>query len=229
MHENHRQRMKQRFLKDKNLNSFAEHEILEMLLYYSIPRRDTNPIAHRLLEKFGSLSNIFSADTDALTTVDGIGENTAVMLKLVYQTSRKLWQDLPRKKALLKTTAQAASYIRPLLHGLPNEAVYVFCLSKSYELKHFEQISDGSPDSANINIRDVFGCAFRTNSSIVLLAHNHPANSCYPSAADIQTTKIIKAALETLGIQLADHLIFTDSEYYSMSKCAKYYYEEKEE
>ena len=224
MHTNHRQRMKNRFISSKTLDSFADHEIIEMLLYYCIPRVDTNATAHRLLDKFGSLSNIFKADIEALKTVEGIGENAAVMLKLVYETSRKLWQSSYQKKPFLKTTAQAAEFIRPLLHGLSNEAVYIFCLSKNYELKHFECICNGTFDSAHINIKDVMACIFRTNASAVILAHNHPANSCFPSAADIQSTKSIESALNTIGIKLADHIIFTENEYYSMTKSAKYKY-----
>lgn len=217
MHGGHRERVKKRF-KDEGLSAFSDVQALELLLFYSLPRIDTNPLAHRLLERFGSLYNLFEADAADIASVEGIGENTANLIKLLPEMTRKFWLGGQKNSPVLNCPEKAAEFIEPVLFGRPDEYVYVFCLDLNCRLKHYECISEGTVGEAAIYIRKIAECAVRLHASKILLAHNHPGGCPSPSEADIKTTRAIFEALAPLGVELADHIIFSGHSYLSFAR-----------
>lgn len=217
MHEGHRERMKKRF-KEEGLASFTDVQALELLLFYALPRRDTNPLAHRLLDHFGSLKSLFEADTSDIASVEGIGENAALLIHLLPEMTRKFWIADADVRQSVATVAQAVRFIKPILFGKPVENVYVFCLDSHSRIKHYDCISQGTVSDVTIYLRKVVECAMRLNASGVLIAHNHPGGRPQPSDADVHSTRAIEGALEPLGIGLLDHIIFSDHSYFSFSK-----------
>lgn len=217
MHEGHRERLKKRF-KSEGLASFSDVQALELLLFYALPRIDTNPPAHRLLDKFGSLKGLFEANMADIAAVDGIGEHSALLLKLLPEITRKFWINDVKSKQSIATIEQAVRYIKPILFGKPVENVYIFCLDNNFCIKHYDCISQGTINDATIYLRRVVECAMRLNSNRILMAHNHPGGRPQPSDADIRTTHAIEEALYPLGIDLMDHIIFSDHSYFSFSE-----------
>lgn len=215
MHEGHRQRVRERFLQEEGLKSFAEHQALELLLFYAVPRRDTNVLAHRLLDAFGSMRNLFAADIYEIMKIEGIGLSAAILIKMIPECVEKYWLSEQPPRRQIKSVADAVAVIEPLLYGKPVEHVYVFCLDKTNALTHFDLINRGNSDSVQFRVRNIVEIALRLNSENIILAHNHPTGNPKPSPADIRTTKQIAAALLPIGIRLVDHLIFADHAYYS--------------
>ena len=125
MHEQHRKRMRERFLQGESFDSFAVHELLEMFLYYSIPRADTNPIAHELFEHFGSLKGIFNASVDELEEIDGIGKQTAVLIKMIPEIAKRYANEKMEKQATYKTVSEIAQYFCHLFMGMERESLYM--------------------------------------------------------------------------------------------------------
>lgn len=217
MHGGHRERVKERFL-NEGLSAFTEIQALELLLFYSIPRVDTNPIAHLLLDRFGSLRNVFEADAADIAAIPGIGINSALLIKLLPEITRKFWIDGTPSNPSIKTIEEAVNFIKPILFAKPVEHVYVFCLDNNYRMKHYNCISQGTINDATIYLRKVVECAMRLNSNKIILAHNHPGGHPSPSDVDIKTTRSISNALGPIGIELVDHIIFSGHDYYSFAQ-----------
>ncbi len=217
MHGGHRERVRERFLQE-GLSAFSDVQALELLLFYSIPRQDTNTIAHRLLERFGSLQNIFEADAADIALVEGVGTSSAILIRLLPEMTRKFWIGNKTQKTRVSSVEEAATFIKPILFGKPIEHVYIFCLDNSYRVKHYDCISRGTINDATIYLRSVVQCAIRLNSNKILLAHNHPGGHPAPSDTDMRTTGMISEALAPLGIELVDHLIFADHAFFSFSQ-----------
>lgn len=215
IHKDHRQRLRDRFLKE-GLDNFDELYVLELLLYYSIPRIDTNPIAHRLLDRFGSLINVLNAGADELEKVEGIGKNTSTFLSLITQVGRyyQIKQSEPGK--ILKTIDQCGNYLVPYFFGREQETVFLLCMDAKGKVLCCKLVGEGSVNSANIPVRRVVEIALSVNATTVVLAHNHPSGLAFPSADDIQTTHRVAAALETVDIILADHLVVCNDDFVSL-------------
>ena len=202
IHRDHRQRLRDRFLKE-GLDNFDELYVLELLLFYCIPRVDTNPIAHRLLDHFGSLNNVLNATAEELEKVEGIGKNTSTFLSLITQVGRyyQVRQSEPGK--ILRTIDQCGNYLVPYFFGREQETVFMLCLDAKCKVICCKMVGEGSVNSANIPIRRVVEMALAANATTVILAHNHPSGLAIPSADDILTTQRIAAALKTVEIVLA--------------------------
>ena len=215
IHKDHRQRLRERFLRE-GLDNFDEVNVLELLLFYCIPRIDTNPIAHRLLNHFGSLNNVLNASADELEKVEGIGPNASTFLSLITQVGRyyQVKQSEPGK--ILRTIDQCGNYLMPYFFGRERETVFMLCLDAKCKVICCKMVGEGSVNSANIPIRRVVEMALAANATTVVLAHNHPSGLAIPSPDDIQTTQRIAAALETVEIILADHLVVSKDDYVSI-------------
>ena len=215
IHDGHRQRLKDRFKKE-GLDNFEKLQVLELLLFYCIPRIDTNPIAHRLLNHFGSLNNVLNASADELEKVEGIGPNASTFLSLITQVGRyyQVKQSEPGK--ILRTIDQCGNYLMPYFFGRERETVFMLCLDAKCKVICCKMVGEGSVNSANIPIRRVVEMALAANATTVVLAHNHPSGLAIPSPDDIQTTQRIAAALETVEIILADHLVVSKDDYVSI-------------
>ena len=202
----HRQRMRSRFLAG-GLNGFQHHEILELLLYYSIPRRDTNKIAHNLMERYHSFSGVFEADQNDLMQIDGISESTAVFLKLIPEVCRAYLmskQDDPTKHVHRKELKEllASRFV-----GAVNEEAHILCLDAQMRVIGIEKVGDGESNSVNLKIRSIVEIALRTRCSHIILAHNHPHGNTQPSSADLFVTRRLQKILQQLDVRLEDHYI----------------------
>ena len=213
IHDGHRAKMRQRFLKG-GLENFADHEALELLLYYAIPRRDTNPIAHALMERYGSLSAVLAAPVDDLKKVEGVGESAAVLLKMIPQLTQKA--RLAETERVLNSSDRAGTFLLELLAGQTHEVVYVLCLDRKGKLITYKRLGEGGISSAGLDIRKLVECAILSSASAVVLAHNHPSGIALPSPEDYVATDRVKAALATIGVELVDHIIIADREFVSM-------------
>lgn len=215
LHDGHRQRKKQRFLQ-YGLDSFADHEVLELLLFYAIPRRDTNETAHRLLEHFGTLKAVLMASVEELQKVEGVGESAAAFLHLLqavgYRALRTAGDD-----TILNSVDSAGAYFQKLLRGERREVLYQVCLDAKGKVLSHKRLSSGTVSMAPVNVREVVENALYTDASGVLLAHNHPSGIALPSEDDRQITLQIRQALGTMGIELVDHIIVADNDFVSMA------------
>ena len=216
MHDGHRARVKKRFL-EEGLDSFSDIQALELLLYYVIPRVDTNPIAHGLLEHFGSLSQVLEAGVDELQKVKGVGENAAVFLTLIPQIGRFYLVDRTKQASILPTLDSCAQYLLPRFFGRKTETVFLLCLDAKCKLLCCKEVGQGGTNSTGISIRKIVETAIGVNASTVVLAHNHPSGLAVPSAEDIQTTRQIAQALGAVEIALADHIVVADEDYVSIA------------
>ena len=206
IHSGHRKRVKANVIKN-GFSQLEEHKLLELMLFYSIPREDTNELAHKLIKHFGSYEEVFKADVDQLKRVDGVGDNTAVMIAAMGETFSRISKAKPPKKRTYKNTEDLKELAISLLQGEKNEKVYLICFDAKKTLKRYTVISEGDEVSSEINMKEVIKNLVDSDSSIAVLAHNHPTSSAEPSAFDIDSTRMVCVTLRKIGYALADHII----------------------
>lgn len=215
LHAGHRDRMRERFLQTDG-NGMAEHELLELLLFYAIPRCDTNDLAHRLIEEFGSLVGVLEADSSALCAVSGISEKSALYLRLVGKaatlyTAKKLVPDAARDR--LDTPEKVAAFLWPKFLGQRVERVILLLLDNSLRLVDCFHVCDGSVSGVAFSMRRITERAYRKNAAAAILAHNHPDGMAIPSGDDMRLTRRVDEALRLLEVPLLEHYIFSDREW----------------
>ena len=215
IHDGHRQRLKDRFLRE-GLDGFTEVQILELLLFYAIPRRDTNPIAHALLDRFGSLSRVLEAPVKKLAEVDGISANAAVYLKLMKDVGRCYEVSRTRNETIVVSIADCGDYLKPLFRGRKNEMIFLLSLDAKLKVLSCREVGEGSVNYASIPIRRCVEMALEDGASTVILAHNHPSGLAVPSGEENQGTRRLAAALSAVEITLADHIVVADDDSVSM-------------
>lgn len=225
VHGGHRERLKNRFLKE-GLEHFDEHQVLELLLFYCIPRQDTNPIAHALLEHFGSLSQVMEAPPSELKKVAGMGEASATFLSLLNAFDRYYQVNRASSLVILNTLEQCGRYLMPFFYGRRNETVYLLCLDAKCKVLCCKEVGEGSVNSAAVPIRRVVEMALGANATSVVLAHNHPSGLAVPSDEDQLTTRQLAIALAAVDITLVDHMIMADDEFVSLRQSGKYHPDE---
>lgn len=216
IHDGHQEKMRRRFAQT-GLSGFADHEALELLLFYAIPRRDTNPLAHRLLERYGSLEGVFTAPAEDLEKVEGMGGSAALLLRLVPLLAEKS-RERTDGPVILNSTERAGEYLLRRFDGKKNELVYELCLDRKGKLLACKRLNDGGASSASLDIRKVVENAILTSASTVILAHNHPSGIALPSDDDCAATTQAVQALQTIGVVLADHIIVADDDFVSMAQ-----------
>ncbi len=216
IHDGHRERMKNRFL-EHGLESFDDHNVLELLLFYALPRRDVNPLAHRLVEKFGSLSAVFDAPVDELKSTPGVGENTAVFIKLLPQVARRYMMSRSSFEDILDSSKKAGDYLVPRFYAERDEVVYMVCLDAKCKVLNCKLLFRGSVNAAGVSIRKIVETALSYNSTSVILAHNHTSGIALPSREDMDTTRRVAAALAAVDITLFDHIIVADDDFVSLA------------
>ena len=215
-HKGHRENVRRRFVTG-GLEVFAEHEILELLLFYSIPQKDTNPLAHKLMETFGSLFDVLSASVEDLKAVDGIGERSAVLLSLVFQIARWIRLDQMKQKGVdFFNYEEAKEYCKEMFYGQHSEMAYQLCLNQRGNLIIRHCMANGSIVSVSMDMRTLIGNALFSKADYILLAHNHPGGDANPSPEDYAATRVIQEALEKVNIRLRDHIIVGENDVISM-------------
>lgn len=221
-HAGHRGRLKARFLKE-GLDAFEEHNALELLLFYAIPQRDTNELAHKLIAHFGSFSAVFDAPVEALMQVDGIGESAAILLKLMPAVYGKYLQNKQDAEMLILKTAEAAGeYLLPQFVGKDTERFLAICMNHKCKVIKTVVISDGTQSATEIRPRKLAEAVIHTNATQVILAHNHPQGVAAPSAHDIEATRYLISMLKNLGVKLSDHIIVAGDNLFSMATSPKF-------
>ena len=212
MAEGHRKRLKERFV-NCGLDDFNEYNALELLLFYTIPQKDTNPIAHRLIEKFGSFSEVLDADHDELITVDGVSDHTATFLNLIPQAARYYQSNKLEERKMFATYSDIGEYLVGKYVGVVQETVYMLLLDNKRCLISCVKVHEGSVNSAAVSVRKMAETALKKRASAVVVAHNHPKGLPIPSPDDLVFTKSLKNALQTLEIEFVDHFIVADDKY----------------
>ncbi len=221
IHDGHRNRMKQRFLED-GLDRFDEVQALELLLFYCIPRQDTNELAHRLIDRFGSFANVLEAGYGELKKVPGVGEGAATFLPLLMETSRYYGVNKQKEQKILHSVEDCGAYLVPYFHGRKNETVFMLCMDAKCKVLCCKEVGEGSVNSAAVPIRRIVQMALSANATSVILAHNHPSGLALPSGEDVQTTQNLAAALDAVEILLVDHIIVSDDDYVSLVQSGLY-------
>ena len=219
--QGHRERIREKFF-NNGIDGFAEYEILELLLTYCIPRKDTKPIAKDLLNKFKTLDNVFKADFDKLSVIDGLGNNSIAFLKLIGDLPSIIYKDELKNKKLIDRETLKISNKDILLNYLRNkigyeeiEKFYVIYLSSSNEVIEFEENSVGTLDRSSVYPREIYKKIINLNAKSVILAHNHPSDNITPSKSDIELTNEIAKGLKNFGALLIEHIITTKNSYFS--------------
>ena len=219
--QGHRERIREKFL-NNGIDGFAEYEILELLLTYCIPRKDTKPIAKELLNKFKSLDNVFKASFDKLSAIDGLGKNTIAFLKLMGDLPSIIYKDeLKNKKLVDKETLKILNkdillkYLRNKIGYEEIEKFYVLYLSSSNEVIKFEENSVGTLDRSSVYPREIYKKVINLNAKSLILVHNHPSDNITPSKSDIELTNEIAKGLKNFGALLIEHIIITKNSYFS--------------
>ena len=219
VHDGHRERMRDKFRKN-GFNGMADHEILEMLLFYSVSRSNTNNIAHELINQFGSLSAVFEAPEEELMKIKGVGSNSAFLIKIILPLYREYKIDSGKSKTL-RTPEECGEYLANYFSSFINERVVVLCLDGNCRVLGIEEICEGDVSSVVVNMRKMISSIVKYPTTVaVVISHNHPGSLALPSRDDVKTTSDIKKTLDTLGITLVDHIIVADDEYVSMASSA---------
>lgn len=216
-HAMHRSRLRNRYL-NEGIDNFEEHEVLELLLFYAIPRKDVNPLAHRLIDHFGSLAAVMDAPMNELCKIPGIGENAAMLLKLIPHLSRRYELSASQSRDIVSSIEEAAELMRPNFIGKTDEELWALCMDGKGKVLACRMIGQGTVNSSSINGRKLMELAINTESSCVILAHNHPSGVAVPSRDDVDATRYLRLALSAAGVILVDHLIFAkgDADYVSL-------------
>ena len=214
IHTGHRRRTKDEFLAN-GLNGLPAHRVLELLLFYAIPQGDVNPLAHRLIDHFGSLAGVFHATYEQLLEVPGLGP--AVLLRLIPAASARYLQEAVSFDGQIVSTWQYQELLMPLFWGQRNEIAYLVCMDSRNRVIVTKRLGEGVADAVQITARKVLEAALASNATRVALAHNHVSGVALWSAADLDTTLRLKRVLREAGIELVDHLIVANDDMVSMA------------
>ncbi len=217
IHSGHRQRAKAEFL-ERGLNGLPDHKVLELLLFYAIPQGDVNPLAHRLVDHFGSLSGVFHATYEQLLEVKGIGPNAAVLLQLIPAASARYLRQNASFDGQIVDMWQLKELLEPYFFGQRDELAYLVAMDGKSKLLSTKKLGQGVVDAVHIATRKVLEAALACNASRVVLAHNHVSGVAMPSQADVDTTLRLKRVLAEADITLIDHLIFAGGDMVSMAE-----------
>lgn len=217
IHDGHRKNLRTDFF-ENGLSGKADHQVLELLLTYAIPRRDVNPIAHKLISEFGSLAGVIDAPREELVKIEYITDNAAALIKLIPHLAQAYNKSKWGEKPQLNTAAKMIEYIKAKYLGQKNEVLYLLLLDSKCRLLAINTASIGASDHAAVSIRDITASALKTCAKYIALVHNHPSGSVLPSADDISATDKIKQALLPLDITLIDHIIISGDKTFCFSQ-----------
>lgn len=217
----HRERVRRKFL-ESGFEGFEDYEVLELLLFYVIPRKDTKAIAKELIAKFKTLANVLKADNKELKTINGLGDVAITFLKMMGALPEKIYEDKLKNEKIIKDDTNKITNKEILLNFLRNkigykdvEKFYVIYLSSSNEVLAFEESSSGTLDRSSIYPREIYKRVIMENAKSIIIAHNHPSGNISPSKCDIDITNEIAKGLKNFGALLLEHIIITRDSYFS--------------
>ena len=211
IHGGHRQRLKARFIRE-GIDNFEKHNMLELLLFYAIPQRDTNPTAHALLNRFGSLKGVFEAPVEELCKVDGVSEHTATLIKLVPS----IWRNAASETNNGETYGslnKIANLLIKRYSGVTVETTFLVLLDSSYRIIEIVKLAEGSVNQVPLDMRKIVEHTIRTNASMAVLSHNHPGGSTLPSTDDIVLTEEVARTMRSIKVDFLDHVIVAGDKY----------------
>lgn len=218
IHDGHRERMRDRYIAENGLEGWSDHQVLEMLLYYCYPQGDTNEKAHRMLNEFGSLSNLMETSIQEIMRRTNVTKRIAVLISLIPHLSKRYASSKWAKRALLDSVQKAGEYVKTLFIGKATEHFYIICLNAQRQLIYSATVAEGSLTDISVYPRKIVEEALKHQASYVILAHNHPSGTINPSQNDLDATCTISRALLPLDITVIDHIIVCGEKYYSFSE-----------
>ncbi len=222
LHDGHRSRVKEQFLSGGYGEGTPPHILLEILLYFSVPRRDTNPIAHRLLNTFGSLENVLNAPQSELVKIKGVTQNTVALFRIFGRINHQIAEDRAKKVEYVYNHDDIGRYMLKRFENLHEEHTGMLFLKASGKILSFDILGKGDISSVGISARMVLERAIKYDASIAVLAHNHPSGVALPTQVDIEVTRGLVDSLWQVGIKLADHIIVADGDFVSMAQSQQY-------
>lgn len=223
IHEGHRERMKEEFLAN-GLEGMQEHRILELLLFYCVPRCDTNPLAHDLIKRYKNLAGVLDAPVDELLTFKGITKNNVGLLKMIIPLSKIYAKSKDEKIIRFGSIEEIGDYLLREFFGFTEEKLGILCMNSSAKQLGFKIIGEGDLNSVGVSTRNIIEYTLVTKASCIVMAHNHPSGIALPSDQDIAITEQVKVALSNIGVRLVDHIIIADNDYISLYQTNKYKY-----
>lgn len=222
IHKDHRKKVKERFF-ECGFTGMPDHNILEAILFLGIPQKDTNPMAHELIDTFGSLSGVLEAKKSDLMKIKGMTENAAFAIMSYLPVNRRYIESLQKKKPVFENTDQIVEFLRPLFFEKSTlERVFVMCFDSKNRLIICRHICDGDLSSAFFDIRELTRVVLEVNAQKIILAHSHPHGVALPSGDDISVTKYVYEMMKFIKVHLDDHIIVTDTGYMSMANSRHY-------
>ncbi len=210
VHDGHRERLRRRF-RAEGLDHFEPHQTLELFLTICIPRKDVNDLAHRLIDRFGSLAGVLDASEAELCTVPGIGSSAAFALHLLPAMYRQYAMDITAPKAPLDTAAKMTEYLQAMYVGVCHEVAYLLLFDNSMHLLDCLCVGKGSVNCVNIDLRTLLGRVLEMNATCAVLAHNHPFGPALPSSEDHALTDFLVGALDMVQVRLLEHFLISQS------------------
>jgi len=227
IHAGHRERLKNKFLR-LGAEGLEEHELLELLLFYAIPQKNTNPIAHDLIHRFGSLKGVLNAEVKELEEVSGIGAHAATLIHLQAALAKVYYTTHP-KKVRFRNVGEAAKIVVNQLYEYKKEVFYAFALDINLCLLGSRMIAEGDIEKVPVDIKKLVSFALDSQAVYLIIAHNHPNGAALPSRSDISLTQRIVGALAPLGIGVCDHIVTSGRDFYSFNKHREFSAEHDEE
>ena len=215
IHAGHRERLKTKYL-EHGLDSFTDIEAIELLLLFSIPRRDTNETAHALLKQFRDFRGVMEAELSDLENVAGIGENSALLIRLVSDLNRRYALAGNGKKVRISGSSEAGAYLLPYFERCQEECSVLLCMDTAGRVIDCHRLAEGAPGMVSLAARELVDFALRDKAARVILAHNHPSGVALPSGSDVEATKRLYHMLKLIEVELSDHIIVGEGDFVSM-------------
>ncbi len=218
VHSGHRKRVRKDYLYNGLNEATPPHKVIEYILFHSIPQKDTNEVAHELVERFGSVSGILDAPVDSLMKVKGISEVSVSLLKLILPVARIYQSEKNSKDKTVKSYEEIARFILGKYFGYDSEVFSILSLSASGKVLGFDVLSSGNVSEVSVSMRDVVETVIKRKAVCAVIAHNHPGGVALPSGDDVKITEMIFNALKHINIALIDHIIIVDNDYVSLAQ-----------
>lgn len=222
VHKGHRQKIRERYY-ETGLAGMPDHNILEFILFFGIPQKDTNEMAHELIDRFGSFSGVLEAKRTDLLEVKGMTETAACLLTMFLPVYKRYVADLNKKRPVLESRKDYVKYLRHIYLDNPNiERIYILCLDSNNRLIACRKISEGDFSTSLFDVRKIASVVLEINAKKVVISHNHPSGKLEPSKNDCDVTRELGELMRLLKVKFIDHIIITDTSYFSMVGSAKY-------